>query len=134
MVEKNRIKVCGIANKALIRMKGQTGLTPNILCRIGFCLSLQSLVIPDINEYKVPGDIDIREFNRHTLFGNDNAFYMALLRQWICNLEENGSRFEHTTNEFGELTEAHLNRGALLLAKRMNEGLLSLRELVNGTT
>ena len=133
-MEKNRIKVCGIANKALMRMKGQTGLTPNILCRIGFCLSLQSSVIPHVNEYQVPGDQDTREFNRHTLFGNDNVVYMALLRQWICNLEENGSKFEHFTNEFSELTEAHLNRGALLLAKRMNEGLLSLRELVNGTT
>ena len=133
-MEKNRIKVCGTVNKALMRMKGQSGLTPNILCRIGFCLSLQSSVIPHVNEYQVPGDQDIREFNRHTLFGNDNVVYMALLRQWIYNLEKKGTRFEHSTNEFNGLTEAHLNRGALLLSKRMNEGLLSLRDLVYGKT
>ena len=130
-IEKNRIKLCGAANNALKWMQRQTGLTPNILCRIGFCLSLQSAVIPNHKEYQIFGDKNVREFNRPTLFGQENFLYMALLRQWIHNLETNGSPLTHSFNEFHELTEAHLNRGALLLNKQMKQGLLSLQELLN---
>jgi DNA sulfur modification protein DndE len=129
-MEKNRIMVCGKTNQALKRMKGMTGLTPNILCRMGFCLSLQSPAVPDINEYRIPNDQDVREFNRYTLFGKDNFLYMALLKQWT----ENGKQGElelRSLNSMDDLTEAHLNRGSLLLLKKLNKGVLSFAALFN---
>ncbi len=35
-----RLRVGEEASQRLSLLKGRTGLTPNILCRIGFCLSL----------------------------------------------------------------------------------------------
>ena len=35
------------ASKKLSQLKGRTGLTPNILARIGFCISLENPAPPD---------------------------------------------------------------------------------------
>lgn len=118
-MEKHKIRVCGEANQALITMKGKTGLTPNILARIGFCLSLKNQTIPKKNEYNYTENV--REFNRHTLFGDNNFIYMALLRQW---LEKNDNKAPKT--DLNDLTEAHINRGILLLKKSVSSGLLDV--------
>ncbi|MBK8935107.1 MAG: DndE family protein, partial [Chloroflexi bacterium] len=40
------------ASSKLSRMKGRTGLTPNILARMGFCLSLENPTPPDPADYE----------------------------------------------------------------------------------
>jgi DNA sulfur modification protein DndE len=113
-MEKNRIRICGSANRALIKMSGGTGLTANILARIGFCLSLNQPTPPDPEQYKIGGEKDFREFNRITLFGNNSFIYVALLKQ--KSIDTNNKQ----NISIDDLLVAHLNRGALLLAKKGN--------------
>lgn len=42
-----RLQVCLEVDQRLIHLKARTGLTPNLLCRIGFCLSLNDPSVPD---------------------------------------------------------------------------------------
>jgi DNA sulfur modification protein DndE len=111
-MEKNKIKICGAANKALMKMSGSTGLTPNILARIGFCLSLRQPTSPEPGQYKEEGDTNFREFNRYTLFGNNSFIYMALLKQ------KTSHEVINKNSDIDELILAHLNRGAILLSKK----------------
>ena len=47
----NKVRISKIASVRLSILKGRTGLTPNILCRIGFCLSLSEPSIPNPDDY-----------------------------------------------------------------------------------
>lgn len=118
-MEKNKIRICGAANRALMKLSGSTGLTPNVLARIGFCLSLKQPTPPDPEQYRIEGDNNVREFNRYTLFGNNGYLYMALLKQSM-SLQKCSPDFEEE-----KLLLAHLNRGAILLSKS-SAGLISL--------
>lgn len=89
-------------------LAGKTGLTPNLLCRIGFCLSLGEPSAPNPDEYL---DED-REFNRYTLLGEYDALFIALLRQRTM---ENGLDEDRLPDYF----RAHMNRGVLLLQQRV---------------
>jgi len=89
-------------------LAGKTGLTPNLLCRIGFCLSLGEPSAPNADEYL---DED-REFNRYTLLGEYDALFIALLRQRTM---ENGLDEDQLPDYF----RAHMNRGVLLLQQRV---------------
>jgi len=60
-----KLRLTKDASNRLRFLAGKTSLTPNLLCRIGFCLSLSEDTIPDPEEYS---DED-REFNRYTLLG-----------------------------------------------------------------
>ncbi len=91
-------------------LKMRTGLTPNLLCRIGFCLSLSEPGIPDVNLYS---DNQAREFNRYTLTGQYDLFFFSLLRE---RLAEDGLDAEtEIENQF----KAHLSRGVSLLYQRI---------------
>lgn len=97
------------ASRKLSLMKGRTGLTPNILARIGFCLSLENPVKPDPADYDGAGPISIK---RHVLTGPYDALFVALLKERclqdkLCE--------EQWVNQF----KAHMNRGVLLLDKRL---------------
>jgi len=61
----NRIRLSKSATTRLSMLKGRTGLTPNILCRIGFCLSLRDPIVPKPENYDEEG----QEINRYTLTG-----------------------------------------------------------------
>lgn len=96
----NKIKLTTESSDRLKQLKARTGLTPNILCRIGFCLSLRDTSIP--NPAKYPEED--REFNRYTLLGEWDEFYVALLKQWCLeNLE--------VEFEVEDYFRSHLNRG-----------------------
>ena len=61
-----RIPFTEEADSRLRLLKSRTGITPNILCRIGFCLSLEEPGIPSL----LPEDFKQgREINRYTLLG-----------------------------------------------------------------
>ena len=105
----SRLYVSEDIDNKLRTLKIRTGLTPNLLCRMGFCLSLSEPGIPDVQLYS---DTQAREFNRYTLTGQYDLFFFSLLRERLL---------EDKLNE--ELLEpqfkAHLSRGVGLLYQRV---------------
>ena len=72
-----RLRLSKDASNRLRFLAGRTGLTPNLLCRIGFCLSLAEPFIPNPDAYPE----EEREFNRYTLLGEYDALFIALLKE-----------------------------------------------------
>ena len=105
----NRLRVCEEASGRLSILKARTGLTPNILCRIGFCLSLNKPMPPNPDDYKPDSD---REIDRHTLTGQWDGLFVALLRE---KCYEDGFGEDELAAQF----KAHIDRGVLLLYKRV---------------
>ena len=101
----NKIKLCSEASERLKHLKARTGLTPNILCRLGFCLSLGESGLPGSEVYPEDGT----EFNRYTLTGQWDNLFVALLKQRSTNDGLYGE------NGLEESFRAHLNRGVLML-------------------
>lgn len=114
-LETRRVRFSKEADNWLRVLKSRTGVTPNLLCRLGFCLSLEEPSLPDPRKY--PEDSD-REINRYTLLGEYEAVFLALLRQRIAAPSE-------SELELDEQFRAHMNRGVILLAGRLR----SLSEL-----
>jgi DNA sulfur modification protein DndE len=112
MPDLNRIYVGEKVSLRLKQLKGKTGLTPNLLCRLGFCLSLEEPGIPDPDLYDDETD---REFNRYTLTGPWDKFFFALLRE---RMAQDGLDVEE---KLEEQFLAHLNRGVLNLYSRIDE-------------
>jgi DNA sulfur modification protein DndE len=107
----NRIRVSEEVNRRLRYLKSKTGLTPNLLCRLGFCLSLREPGIPDINDYQTNSE---REFNRFTLTGQWDILFIALLKE---RCHKDGLSESELENQF----KAHINRGVLLLGQRVKK-------------
>jgi DNA sulfur modification protein DndE len=101
--EFNRIQISTDATNRLQMLKGKTGLTPNYLCRIGLCYSLNEPRPPNPEEYNNDG----QTFNRYTLLGEHDALYMALLKERL--IQEGKDPEENLYDEF----VAHLNRGVI---------------------
>src|SRR5712691_12454504 len=70
-----KLRLSKEASNRLRFVAGRTGLTPNLLCRIGFCLSLAEPSLPNPGDYPE----EEREFNRYTLLGEYDALFVALL-------------------------------------------------------
>lgn len=104
----NRVKLTTEASNRLRAAAGKTGMTPNLLCRLGFCISLAEPGV--INPEAYPEED--REFNRYTLLGEYDPLFIALLRQRCW-------REGVATDELPDYFRAHLNRGILLLQKRL---------------
>src|SRR5437868_4811416 len=97
----SRIRVSKEVDQALRTLKARTGLTPNLLCRFGFCLSL---VEPNIPVLELYADGQGREFNRYTLTGQWDLFFFSLLRE---RLAQDGLDIEaNLESQF----KAHLSR------------------------
>jgi DNA sulfur modification protein DndE len=105
----NRIYVSVETDQRLRMLKARTGLAPNILCRIGFCLSINELGVPDPGLF---GTTQAREFNRYTLTGPWDELFFALLRE---RLADDGISASLMEDQF----RAHISRGVLLLTQRM---------------
>ncbi len=103
-----KIRLTKDASNRLRFLAGRTSLTPNLLCRMGFCLSLEEPKIPNPNEFAE----EEREFNRYTLLGEYDALYIALLQQ---RLHRDGLDSDELEDHF----RAHLNRGISLLQQRV---------------
>ena len=102
----NKIKLTTEASERLKQLKARTGLTPNILCRIGFCLSLRDSSIPKPEKYPE----EDREFNRYTLLGEWDDLYVALLTQWC----DDNSATDHDLEAY---FRSHVNRGVECVGK-----------------
>lgn len=96
-------------------------MTPNLLCRMGFCLSLEEPKAPNPSEFPE----EEREFNRYTLLGEYDKVFVALLRQ---RLHRDGLPAEQLEAHF----RAHMNRGIALLQQRVR-GVGDLASLVVST-
>ena len=102
----NKIRLTKDASDRLKQLKARTGLTPNILSRLGLCLSLSEQAIPDPTHYPE----EDREFNRYTLLGEWDDLYVALLKQRMIQ-----DRLPE--KEIEDQFRAHVNRGIVALSK-----------------
>mgnify|MGYP001254179076 CR=1 FL=1 len=116
----NRIYVGEDVDLRLRQLKARTGLTPNLLCRLGFCLSLAEQGIPDPYLYS---EGQTREFNRYTLTGQWDIFFFALLRERLIQDRLNPEA------DLEAYFKAHLSRGVLMLSQRL-KALEDLADLV----
>ena len=73
----NRFKMTHGCSENLKLLKARTGVTPNIMCRLGLMLSLQRGATAGERVLELDGV----ELNAHTLFGDDIQVYETLLRQ-----------------------------------------------------
>jgi DNA sulfur modification protein DndE len=105
----NRIRLSKNASNRLHLLKGKTGITPNILCRIGFCLSLRDPIVPKPQNYDEEG----LEINRFTLTGEWDKFFIALLKERLLK-----DGLDLHKDLFPQL-RAHMNRGAITLYDRV---------------
>ncbi|NQT70523.1 MAG: DNA sulfur modification protein DndE [Desulfobacteraceae bacterium] len=97
------------AGNRLRTLKSRTGITPNILCRIGFCLSLEEQGLPP----ELPNNFKVgREINRYTLLGKYDKFFVALL---VTRLVKDQMSLTGIDNMF----LAHINRGIEILTARV---------------
>ena len=113
-----RVKFSREADNRLRMLKARTGLDNNIICRLGFCLSLEEPGEPRSDS----SGPSLREINRYTLLGEYDPLFVALLN----------ARHPTITNDAEELARLfieHLHRGIALLANRL-KGPASLAELV----
>jgi DNA sulfur modification protein DndE len=117
----SKLRLTKDASNRLRFLAGKTSLTPNLLCRIGFCLSLSEPAIPDPSEY---ADED-REFNRYTLLGEYDLLFVALLKE-RCNAD--GLDVSLLPDYF----RSHMNRGVTLLQQRVRS-LSDIADLVSKT-
>ncbi len=108
----NRIYVGQEVDNRLRVLKARTGLTPNLLCRLGFCLSLAEPGVPDPKLYD---DGQVREFNRYTLTGQWDLFFFSLLRERLVQDEL------EIESELETQFKAHLSRGVMLLYQRLKK-------------
>lgn len=106
----SRLYISEDVDNKLRVLKMRTGLTHNLLCRMGFCLSLSEPGIPDLQLYS---DTQAREFNRYTLTGQYDLFFFSLLRERLS--EDNLDPETALEAQF----KAHLSRGVALLHQRV---------------
>lgn len=99
-----RISFTKDSDNKLRSMKARTGITPNILCRVGFCMSLEVPTEPS----DVAGVEFGREIGRFTLFGQYETFFLALLLTW--------KKMHCSSLNLDELLIRHMNRGVYLMA------------------
>lgn len=117
----NRIYIGEEVDLRLRNLKARTGLTPNLLCRLGFCLSLEEEGIPDVQLY---AEGQVREFNRYTLTGQWDMFFFALLRERLVQDKLDPEK------ELEAYFKAHLCRGVMLLYQRL-KNLEDLADMVH---
>ncbi len=117
----NRIYVGEEVDQRLRLLKTRTGLTPNLLCRLGFCLSLTEPIVPDPELY---AEGQAREFNRYTLTGQWDMFFFAMLKERQITQDDLVSE-----DDLEAHFKAHLCRGINMLYQRL-ESLEDLAEII----
>ena len=111
MTNFSRIKISNDATTKLKTLKGRTGLTPNLLCRMALCHSLEGQKITQLIDPPEDG----QEFNRYTLTGEYDSYFIALIKQ-RCKLD--GLDPE---KNFMKYFKAHLNNGIMTIYSRLND-------------
>jgi DNA sulfur modification protein DndE len=108
-------------------LKSRTGITPNILCRIGLCLSLNEPGEPiSISESDLQGKL----INRFTLLGEYDEVYIALIITWMQENKADSMTDQTLNNYF----IAHIHRGVEILFARARslvdfDGLVAIQKI-----
>jgi DNA sulfur modification protein DndE len=118
-VKLSKLKFSKEASSRVRFLAGKTGLTPNLLCRLGFCMSLAEPGIPNPADYPE----EDREFNRYTLLGEYDALFIALLKERHFS---DGCEYA-----IEDAFRAHMNRGIIILQRRLKD-IGQLADLVSG--
>ena len=108
-----RIRFSHDVSHRLKHLKARTGITPNVLCRIGFCMSVEEPSVPQPSEFPTDGD---REIDRPVLLGSYDPLFVALLKE---RCKQDG--IEADENELYDHFRAHVHRGVHLLYKRVKK-------------
>jgi DNA sulfur modification protein DndE len=116
----NKFKLSEDANSRLRTLKMKTGLEDWTIARLGLCFSLGDINSNNLEKY-VQGSNEkgAKEFNRYTLTGERDAFYIELVKSYSAKYV--GDRLSE-----GDVMRAHLNRGIIGLSQ---QGLKSLADL-----
>ena len=120
-----RIPFSTAVDNKLRMLKARTGITPNILCRLGFCLSLEEQGVPTDPFH---GDAVGREINRYTLLGEYDTAFTSLLRTWA----RMSGYAAQEDKDLNDALVAHMNRGAELLYARVRT-LIDLQNILPKT-
>ncbi len=105
-----KVFISADSTQKLRTLKGRTGLTPNILCRLALALSLREPGLLD--PAALPSDG--MEFNRYTLFGPHDLLIVALLRERCLQ-----DGLDPDEEDLSEQLRAHINRGVGVLYPRL---------------
>lgn len=103
-----KVKLSTDASNRFRLLKGNTGLTPNILCRFAFAYSIEdpTPITPDAY------DSDGQELNRHTLTGDHDDIMVGLLKERChrdgIDLTDDAALLEQLV--------AHINRGVVAMS------------------
>ncbi len=111
----NRFRISKSATDALQLLKNNTGVTPNILCRLALMLSLEE----GASRGEQTPDLEGSEFNTPTLFGENALIYECFIRQVHGTLD---------ARQYNLVVASHVDNGLQLL-KRC-KSLLDLSQLV----
>src|SRR5512138_3715318 len=103
-----RIRFSVKEDQRLRMLKARTGLTPNLLCRLAFCLSLDEPGLPQSDA----SELSEREINRYTLLGEFDQLFVSLLV--ACHPDA----ADDADDELTRLFVAHVHRGLTLLVNR----------------
>jgi DNA sulfur modification protein DndE len=107
----SRIRFPTDLSRKLIYLKSKTGLSANILCRYGFCLSLSEPGVPDQNKFAGEQELEI---TIPILTGQFHSLFIALLKQRMWNED-------HSEKSIEDQFKAHMFRGVFLLSQRVKE-------------
>lgn len=99
-------------------LKTRTGLNPNILCRLALCYSLEHESYNDLLPLTVE---DGQEFNRYTLFGQYDLFFISLIKEKCVKEGLDAEK------DFMKQLKFHINNGINILNTRVK----SLSDLTN---
>ncbi len=105
----HRIRISEDATYKLRSLKAKTGLTPNLLARIALCYSLEQGTQNNL----VPMDEHGQEFNRFTLTGEYDDYFVGLIRERCV---KDGLDPE---KEFMKVFKHHLNNGVIAINGRI---------------
>ncbi len=107
-----QIKFGNRADTELKALKARTGITPNLLCRIGFCLSVEdaSGLDPDTPEFAPESN---RVIDRHVLLGPYDALFVGLIKERLHSDGLDPTDEDLLASHF----RAHVHRGVHLLFK-----------------
>lgn len=103
----NRLRISKRAGEQFKQLKTRTGITPNILCRLAFTLSIEEGYKPNIESLELDG----LEFNLPTLLGEHAALYLAMFRQVHGELNSKQAEL---------MFAAHVDNGADKLKRSKN--------------
>ncbi len=108
----SQIRFSARSDIELKALKARLGITPNVLSRLGFCLSVEDPAA--LNPSVFLSDSD-RIIDRHVLLGPYDALLVAMMRERLA-----ADQIDPTDDELvGEHFRAHVHRGVHLLFKRV---------------